>query len=43
MEDLATQIMDAQDPEIETMVGWLTSWGEPVPDDMSGMDNGEPG
>lgn len=38
VKDLATQIMDAQDPEIETMTGWLTSWGEPVPDDMSGMD-----
>ena len=38
VKDLATQIMDAQDPEIETMAGWLTSWGEPVPDDMSGMD-----
>lgn len=38
VKDLATQIMDAQDPEIETMAGWLTSWGEPVPEDMSGMD-----
>lgn len=38
VKDLATQIMDAQDPEIETMAGWLTSWGEPVSDDMSGMD-----
>ncbi len=38
VKDLATQIMDAQDPEIETMAGWLNSWGEPVSDDMSGMD-----
>ena len=41
VKDLATQIMDAQDPEIETMAGWLTSWGEPVSDDMSGMDMSE--
>ena len=38
VKDLATQIMDAQDAEIEAMTGWLTSWGQPVPDDMSGMD-----
>lgn len=35
---LAKQIMEAQDPEIQTMSGWLTAWGESVPDDMSGMD-----
>ena len=35
---LAAQIKDAQDPEIETMSGWLASWGQPVPEDMSGMD-----
>lgn len=35
---LAKQIMEAQDPEIQTMSGWLTAWGEPVPEDMSGMD-----
>ena len=38
VKDLAMQIMDAQDPEIMTMSGWLTSWGKPVPEDMSGMD-----
>ncbi|WP_341241161.1 DUF305 domain-containing protein [uncultured Nocardioides sp.] len=38
VKDLAIQIMNAQDPEIETMTGWLTSWGKPVPEDMSGMD-----
>lgn len=27
---LAAQIKAAQDPEIQTMTGWLTSWGEPV-------------
>lgn len=42
--DLATQISGAQEPEIETMSGWLEEWDEPVPDpddamsgDMSGM------
>ncbi|KUN72577.1 copper resistance protein [Streptomyces canus] len=34
---LATKIKGAQDPEIKTMSGWLTSWGEEVPADMSGM------
>lgn len=46
VKNLATQIMDAQDPEIETMTGWLTSWGKPVPDDMSGgmdMSSSMPG
>lgn len=38
VKDLATQIMGAQDPEIQTMSGWLTSWGKPVPGEMSGMD-----
>ncbi|WDF33219.1 DUF305 domain-containing protein [Arthrobacter agilis] len=28
--DLATTIMDAQGPEIETMTGWLEAWGEPM-------------
>ncbi|MFJ6661854.1 DUF305 domain-containing protein [Streptomyces sp. NPDC091377] len=37
VKDLATKIKGAQDPEIETMSGWLTSWGEKVPADMSGM------
>ncbi|KRE60107.1 DUF305 domain-containing protein [Nostocoides sp. Soil756] len=35
---LATQIKDAQGPEIKTMSAWLTAWGRPVPADMSGMD-----
>jgi uncharacterized protein (DUF305 family) len=35
--DLATKIKGAQDPEIKTMSGWLTSWGEEIPADMSGM------
>jgi uncharacterized protein (DUF305 family) len=34
---LAGQIKTAQDPEINTMTGWLSSWGRPAPA-MSGMD-----
>uniref|UniRef100_A0AAU1ZQ13 DUF305 domain-containing protein n=1 Tax=Streptomyces sp. NBC_00093 TaxID=2975649 RepID=A0AAU1ZQ13_9ACTN len=37
VKDLATKIKGAQDPEIRTMSGWLTAWGEEVPADMSGM------
>lgn len=35
---LAEQIMAAQDPEIETMTGWLEDWGGSVED--GGMDMG---
>lgn len=41
---LAVDIKKAQDPEIRTLSGWLTSWGEEVPADgamdhsMHGMD-----
>lgn len=46
---LAEEIKKAQDPEIKTLSGWLTSWGEPVPaeggghggHDMSGMMSAE--
>lgn len=45
--DLATKIKGAQDPEIQTMSVWLTSWGEEIPADMSGvshdMSSGMPG
>jgi uncharacterized protein (DUF305 family) len=42
VKDLAADIEAAQDPEIETMTGWLESWGEDIPDDgMSGMDHGD--
>lgn len=34
--DLATGIKDAQGPEIKTMTGWLTTWGEPVEMRMGG-------
>ncbi|MBT9257402.1 DUF305 domain-containing protein [Phycicoccus sp. MAQZ13P-2] len=37
---LATDIKAAQDPEIQTMQGWLTSWGAPA---SAGMDHGMPG
>jgi uncharacterized protein (DUF305 family) len=38
---LATEIKDAQDPEIATMTGWLEAAGEDVPgmDGMAGMDH----
>jgi len=43
--DLANEISDAQQPEIDTMSSWLEAWAEPVPDtgmgSMSGMDHGE--
>jgi uncharacterized protein (DUF305 family) len=35
---LATKIKKAQIPEIDTMSGWLESWGEKVPEGMDGMD-----
>lgn len=42
VKDLAADIEAAQDPEIDTMTGWLESWGEEVPkEDMSGMDHGD--
>jgi uncharacterized protein (DUF305 family) len=31
VKDLAERIEKAQDPEIETMTGWLKAWGEDVP------------
>ncbi|MET7396452.1 DUF305 domain-containing protein [Dactylosporangium sp. NPDC005572] len=39
VKDLAGRISKAQDPEIATMSGWLTAWGEPVPS-PGGMDHG---
>ncbi|MGH3352002.1 MAG: DUF305 domain-containing protein [Nocardioides sp.] len=42
VKDLAADIEAAQGPEIETMTGWLESWGEDVPDKgMSDMDHGD--
>nr|WSY49945.1 DUF305 domain-containing protein [Streptomyces sp. NBC_00886] len=40
VKSLATKIKGAQDPEIKTMSGWLASWGEQVPQAMSGMGHG---
>lgn len=40
--DLANQIQDAQQPEIDTMTGWLKSWDESA-DDMGGMDHSSMG
>ncbi|NUT27733.1 MAG: DUF305 domain-containing protein [Streptomyces sp.] len=39
VKDLASRIQKAQDPEIETMSGWLKTWGEDVPSAMPGMDH----
>jgi uncharacterized protein (DUF305 family) len=39
VKDLAARIEKAQGPEIETMSGWLKTWGEKVPEAMPGMDH----
>ena len=38
VKDLAASIESAQGPEIQTMSGWLRSWGHAVPEEMTGMD-----
>ncbi|MEV6867406.1 DUF305 domain-containing protein [Streptosporangium subroseum] len=38
IKDLAAKIKAAQDPEIETMQGWLTAWGKPAPSGGMGHD-----
>jgi uncharacterized protein (DUF305 family) len=45
VKQLAAQIKAAQQPEIETMTGWLTRWGKPTtaPSGMPGMDMGGAG
>lgn len=42
VKELAEQIRAAQQPEIDTMTGFLTTWGEPVAGGggMGGMDGG---
>lgn len=41
---LARQIQDAQRPEIDTMTGWLRSWGQDTGmGSMPGMDHGDTG
>ncbi|MFE3882855.1 DUF305 domain-containing protein [Streptomyces lydicus] len=39
VKELAEKIKKAQAPEIKTMSGWLTAWGEQVPEEMPGMDH----
>ncbi|MEU4089016.1 DUF305 domain-containing protein [Streptomyces aureus] len=40
VKDLAAKIERAQDPEINTMSGWLKAWDAKVPDaDMTGMES----
>ena len=39
VKDLAARIEKAQGPEIETMSGWLRTWGKKVPEAMPGMDH----
>lgn len=42
--ELADTIEAAQGPEIDTLQGWLESWGEEEPSgDMGGMDHGDMG
>lgn len=35
---LADEIIAAQQPEIDQMTGWLTQWGQPVPDTSMDME-----
>jgi len=37
--DLATEVSQAQGPEIETMTTWLEEWDEDVPEPMEEMDD----
>lgn len=39
VQKLAAEIVAAQGPEIETMQGFLESWGQPLIPDMAGMDH----
>lgn len=41
VKELAAKIKAAQDPEIQTMQGWLKDWGKPAP--SGGMHHGMPG
>lgn len=41
VQQLAQQIKDAQDPEIQQMRGWLTAWG--APEQMAGMEGTDHG
>ncbi|MFE0191499.1 DUF305 domain-containing protein [Streptomyces sp. NPDC058989] len=39
VEKLAGEIKKAQDPEIKKLSGWLTSWGEQVPEEHDGGEH----
>ena len=41
--ELATQIKDAQGPEIEQLTTWLDQWGADQPDESMDMDHGDMG
>lgn len=43
VKELASQIEAAQGSEIQTMSGWLTVWGEQVPDDTGPAGHDMPG
>ncbi|MDP9396925.1 MAG: DUF305 domain-containing protein [Actinomycetota bacterium] len=43
VKELAERIEAAQDPEIQTMTGWLRSWSEKVPDTSAAMGHAEMG
>jgi uncharacterized protein (DUF305 family) len=43
VKDLAVRIRTAQDPEIETLSGWLRDWSQPVPSASSRGDHGAHG
>jgi uncharacterized protein (DUF305 family) len=36
VKELAAKIRSAQDPEIATMKGWLSTWGKPLPTSSAG-------
>jgi uncharacterized protein (DUF305 family) len=38
IKELAAKIKAAQDPEIQTMKGWLTEWGKAAPEGGMGHD-----
>ncbi|QRX93469.1 DUF305 domain-containing protein [Streptomyces noursei] len=42
VKSLAEKIRKAQQPEIDTMAGWLKAWGEQVPPGQSGTGPGSP-
>ncbi|MPY61040.1 DUF305 domain-containing protein [Streptomyces spongiae] len=44
IKDIAAKVEQAQDPEIRTMTGWLTSWKQPTAvESMPGMEHGGDG